>query len=184
MKRERNPELKRKKIIEATHQILREGGYFTNFSLDKVAEMAGVSKGGLMHHFESKGALLRAAAQDTIDQFEARVEAEMTVGNDQEAGLMTRAYVETVLGANRPFHTEISPLLLSYVNEGEDQPKPSRFESWQARTEEDGLDVVTATMVRLIADGILYTELIDKTPIPAELREQLYARVQQLLGDG
>ncbi len=183
MKRERKPELKRKKIIEATHQLLNEGGYLTNFSLDKVAELAEVSKGGLMHHFESKTALLQAAAQDAIEQFEARVENEMAADDDQGDGVLTRAYAKTVLGSEHHFDTKISPFLLSYLNEGNDEPKPNRFQSWQKRTEEDGLDVVTATMVRFIADGILYTELIDNTPIPADLREQLYVRVLKLLDE-
>ena len=38
-------------------------------SLDVVAREAGVSKGGLMHHFRSKDELMTALADDLFDQF-------------------------------------------------------------------------------------------------------------------
>lgn len=176
MKRERNPESKRRKIIAATHKILREGGYFTNFSLDSVAREAGVSKGGLMHHFASKDALLRAAAQDAIDQFEGRFAARLA--DEQAAGDMSRAYVEAAF-EERGFSAELSPILLSYLNSEGDSP--SRFEAWQSRSAADGIDTVTATLIRLVADGLLYTELIDNQPIDATLRKQLKARLLEML---
>ncbi len=178
MKRERNPESKRKKILAATHKILREGGYFTNFSLDSVAREAGVSKGGLMHHFASKDALLQAAAQDAIDQFEARFEAGLS--DENVPGQMTRAYVEAAFDEAQ-FSAELSPILLGYLN-SDQSDIPTRFEAWQSRSVADGIDPVTATLVRLVADGLLYTELIDNQPIDAKLRDQIKQRLFQMLG--
>ncbi len=178
MKRERNPESKRKKILAATHKILREGGYFTNFSLDSVAREAGVSKGGLMHHFASKDALLQAAAQDAIDQFEARFEAQLS--GENEPGQMSRAYVEVAFDEAQ-FSADLSPILLGYLNANNDSSGPSRFEAWHVRSAADGIDTVTATIVRLVADGLLYTELIDNQPIDADLRMQIKRRLLQML---
>ncbi len=78
-------------------------------------------------------------------------------------------------------NTEASPLVLSYLNQKESVDEPNRFESWQARTEADGIDIITATIVRLAVDGILYTELIDSKPLPKELRQQVYARLHQMI---
>ena len=181
MKRSRNPELKRKKIIDATNKILKEGGYFTKFSLDNVAREAGVSKGGLMHHFASKDALLRAAAQEAIMQFEARLDAQMAADTGARQGKMSRAYVEVVLGEGATHQAELSPVLLGYLNSAETPNTPNRFQAWQDRSEQDGLDSITATIVRLALDGIIYTELIDGEPIEAELREQLRARLLEML---
>ena len=153
-----------------------------NFSLDKVAQQAGVSKGGLVHHFATKEELLRAAAVDTIERFESKLTSKIDQDDGDSAGKMTRAYIDVVLDTENPTHvTEASPLVISYLNEKDSVDEPNRFESWQARTEEDGIDTITATIVRLAVDGILYTELIDSKPIPQELRRQIYRRLHEML---
>ncbi|MGB1252398.1 MAG: TetR/AcrR family transcriptional regulator [Candidatus Promineifilaceae bacterium] len=181
MKRSRNPELKRQKIIKATNKLLKEGGYFTNFSLDSVAREAGVSKGGLMHHFASKDALLRAAAENAIVAFETQLKQKIETDEGAQSGKLSRAYVESVLGEGTVVQAELSPVLLGYLNSAETNPTPNRFQTWQARTEQDGIDTITATIVRLALDGIIYTELIDSEPIDNELRQQIRERMLDML---
>ncbi len=69
-KRTRNPDDKIERILAAASKILADGGYMTRFSLSAVAAEAGVSKGGLLHHFPSKEALLRGLSENLIDFFE------------------------------------------------------------------------------------------------------------------
>ena len=165
---------------------MKEGGYFTNFSLNKVAKEAGVSKGGLMHHFASKDALLQATARDAIEQFEKRLDQEIESGrrNSEETAVspkMLRAYIEIVLGEAATHQAELSPILLSYLNANEEGP--NRFETWHTRAQEEDVDIVTATIVRLAVDGLLYTELIDKTKVPSELRQDIRKRLLAMLAD-
>ena len=46
-------------------------------SLDVIAREAGVSKGGLLHHFPTREDLLLALMQDLLDQFTAAVDREL-----------------------------------------------------------------------------------------------------------
>ncbi|WP_281004470.1 MULTISPECIES: TetR/AcrR family transcriptional regulator [Mesorhizobium] len=62
----------RDKILAAAVEISHENGA-ANLSLDAVAARAGVSKGGLLYHFPSKAALMRAM----VETFVARVEADL-----------------------------------------------------------------------------------------------------------
>lgn len=181
MKKKRNREETRKRILQATHELLREGGYLTRFSLDAVAEAAGVSKGGLMHHFGSKDALLQAAARDAIDRFEVQMAAEMAAGV-REPGDFTRAYVELILGdgVDGVDSQHLSPILLNYLRLA-GQDAASRFRHWQAWTDVDGIDVDLATIVRLAVDGLLYTEMIDSEPIDGERRRRIRARLLAML---
>ena len=184
MKRERNPRAKRRKIIDAAHQVLRDGGYFKNFTIDKVAEISGVSKGGVLHHFPTKDALVSAATHDVNEQFINQLDKEMDASDGPRAGSMTRSYVNLLMdptSSQKVF--ELSPLLLSYINDTQDADQPKQFEYWQARTEADGVDVLTATIVRLAADGLAYNETIDNKPIPATLKEQLWGRLLQMLDE-
>lgn len=69
----------RDKILEAAAEVARAEGA-ANLSLDAVAAKAGVSKGGLLYHFPTKAALMRASVEFFIDGFEARLEAATSDG--------------------------------------------------------------------------------------------------------
>lgn len=63
----------REKIYKAAMQLAARDGLLT-LTLDKVAEESGLSKGGVMHHFATKEALLSGVIMHFTDQ----VEREMT----------------------------------------------------------------------------------------------------------
>ena len=180
MKRTRNPEQKRRNIIEATKRILRTGGFFTNFSLDRVAKEAGVSKGGLIHHFGSKEALVSGVAQDTIEQFEAKMVEALAHEEAGETGRFSRAYIRSAL-RDPQINQDTSPILLAFLrSENSTETVESRFKAWHEQATTDGLDEVTATIIRLAVDGLLYTEIIDAQPIDKGLRERVIARLESM----
>lgn len=59
----------REAILEAAIELVEAKGAGA-MTLDAVAAQAGVSKGGLMHHFKSKDALLTALIEQVTDTFE------------------------------------------------------------------------------------------------------------------
>ncbi len=177
MSRVRNPELKRQKIIDAAHKLLLEGGYFKKFSLDAVAKEAGVSKGGLIHHFESKDALLTAVSQDAARQFEARVAKEQENTNGQPGDFLA-SYINAVFKQDIAINSQLSPMLLSYLS---DENSSTRFEFWQKFTDEDGIDPILGTIIRLAMDGLIYAEMIDKTPIDPNLRQSIQQRILEMV---
>ncbi|MEM7332236.1 MAG: TetR/AcrR family transcriptional regulator [Chloroflexota bacterium] len=177
MSRVRNPELKRRQIIDAAHKILREGGYFKKFSLDSVAKEAGVSKGGLIHHFESKDALLTAVSQDAARQFESRVAKEQDNAS-QAPGDFLKSYINAVFKQEIEINSQLSPMLLSYIS-GENNN--TRFEFWQKCTDDDGIDPILGTIMRLAIDGLIYAEMIDKKPIDPTLRQAIQQRLLKIV---
>ena len=175
MSRTRNPELKKRQILDAALKILRDGGFLTKFSLDTVAQEAGISKGGLIHHFASKEALLAAVAKVVMDKFEARVSEGMRQEEEGVPGRMLRSYIRAVLSDEGEQLASISPVLLSYTS-GIDG-LGSRFDYWQEMMSEDGVDRVTAATIRLAVDGLLYTEMIDGRPVDRALRREIFMRL-------
>src|SRR5690349_19054927 len=78
------------RILTAAETVVLERGV-SALTLDAVAEAAGLSKGGLIYHFESKEALIRAmiarigtCMQERMDRFCAA---------DGQPGTWTRAYL-------------------------------------------------------------------------------------------
>lgn len=181
MNRTRNPELKRKKILEAALKILRDGGFLTKFSLDTVAQEAGVSKGGLIHHFGSKEALLTAVAEEVTADFETRVRAFMGEEPEGTPGRLLRSYIRVVLSDEGEALADISPVLLSYTKKV--GARGSRFDYWREMMAHDGIDEVLATKVRLTVDGLLYTEMIDGRPIDRTIRRKILAQLLSELED-
>lgn len=185
MKSAYNPDLKRRKIIEATQRILRDGGHFTKFSLEKVAQEAGVSKGGLLHHFPDKESLLRGASEDLITQFETELARELAQSDDgSPSGSFTRAYICTALVNESQFSDTFSPVLLAFLrSKHHSENVKTRFRYWHEQTEQDGLDIVLATIIRLAVDGLLYTEIIDSELIDSTLRQQVIERLLAMATD-
>ncbi len=69
----------RERLLEAAAALANEQGA-GHISLDAVAERAGVSKGGLLYHFPSKAALMRACVEFFVQDFEAQIEARIANG--------------------------------------------------------------------------------------------------------
>ena len=68
----RKKEIDRNRILDAAEAvILGSGG--RNFTLDAVAERAGISKGGLVYTFATKDGLVRAALEREVERFQEAV---------------------------------------------------------------------------------------------------------------
>lgn len=90
--RKKQPELVRRLLLDCAAKLAIEGG-FSAVTVQAVADGAGVTKGGLFHHFPSKQALIDAVVQDLIVQVDAEIDKAMAC-DDQGYGSFTRAYIE------------------------------------------------------------------------------------------
>jgi AcrR family transcriptional regulator len=172
-KRTRNPNDKIERILTAAKKILSNGGYMTRFSLSAVAAEAGVSKGGLLHHFPDKETLVRGLSENLINSFEARLVVEMEKESIGTPGRFARAYIATAF-SDEYGGSQVSPILLAFNRYSADgAPVESRFRAFQTRLENDGLDPVSANLIRMTVDGMLYTEMIDAESIDSDLRASM-----------
>ncbi|GAA5524413.1 hypothetical protein Maes01_00970 [Microbulbifer aestuariivivens] len=71
-------------IIRAAEEVVRERGA-RRLTLDAVAAQCGLSKGGLLHHFRTKQALLQAMLESAIGA-EADLTAEYSVAGGETSG--------------------------------------------------------------------------------------------------
>src|SRR5919202_6414213 len=81
----------RDRLLDAAADVLLTSGA-ENVTLIAIAERAGVSKGGLLHHFPSKRAVVTALVDRLVDQFDAALRAA-----GPEPGAATRAYLTGTL---------------------------------------------------------------------------------------
>jgi AcrR family transcriptional regulator len=94
-KRKKDPERVKQLILEAAmHQLAEQG--LAGFSLQSVADAAGVTKGGLLHHFPNKQVLMQSAVAEVISLLDQAIEQH--IEKDPVAyGCFTRAYIHFTL---------------------------------------------------------------------------------------
>ena len=92
--RKKDPIKRQEELLNAARVIAgREG--IAALSLNAVAREAGVSKGGLMHHFPSKQELIHALFIQLLDIMDVRIAAIMANDSDPY-GRFSRAYLHYV----------------------------------------------------------------------------------------
>ena len=153
--RKKQPEIVRRSLLDCAAKLAAEQGVAA-LSVQAVADAAGVTKGGLFHHFPSKQALLEAVMTDLLAALDAEIDD--LVSQDCEAfGSFTRAYVNAVFSDRGRQWAAIS---VSMVGE------PSLRRMWNSWIEgrlarhKETDDGVVLEMVRLAADGIWFADLL------------------------
>jgi AcrR family transcriptional regulator len=167
----------RDKLLDAAARLLLRDP--SKLTLDAVAEEAGVSKGGLLYHFSSKEKLLDAV----VDRWEARFEDEIEEVAERTPGGWTRAYVDvTAKDFDDPHVRGIDSGIIAALALHPERLESvrARYDAKQERIEDDGIDAVDATIVRLATDGLWFAELLGLGPPRGALRDKVLERLREL----
>lgn len=182
------PPRAREQVLQAAEDVLRERGSQA-FTLDAVAERAGVSKGGLMYHFPSKEALLEGLVARTVAAVDEML---AEAAESTEPGAFTRAYLDATMpadpsepaGPDEPavhLGAPMAPLTVAVaIDPGLLRPVREAYLRWQARLEADGLDPAAATAVRLAADGWWMAAVLDLPALSADVHRRTRALLDEL----
>ncbi|MGY1604231.1 TetR/AcrR family transcriptional regulator [Geodermatophilus sp. SYSU D00815] len=132
-------------------------------SLDAVAREAGVSKGGLMHHYRSKDELLAALADDLFEQFSRAVEDHVDP-DDDAPGRRLRAYVHATFDdlERGQDAVELATLMATLGSFPEAARRSQeRYRRWNDTLAEDGVDPQRVTVVLRACDGASIAPLFE-----------------------
>lgn len=140
-------------LIEAATAVIVEQG-LARLTVDAVAKAAGVTKGGLFHHFASKDELIQGVLSEMLGTAEQQIQAAMSE-DPEPHGRFTRAYLNGVCG-QREIADNATSRALCVAMLGD----PTLSESWRGWVERKVRDHAgtddnpRCAMVRLAADGI------------------------------
>lgn len=151
---ERNAARTRRHILDAAAQVIAQVG--TAMTLAKVADAAGVSKGGLMHHFAGRQQLLAAVVEDANDRFREAVMSNLDL-SENAPGKMLRAYVRTLCSGDMEVANYFgsSPMWNGLYGMPEIcDVMDADTAWWEAQMELDGLDAMLIQVVRRAAEGL------------------------------
>ena len=176
--RKKQPERVRAQLLEASaHMILAQG--VAGLTLDAVAQMAGVSKGGLLHHFASKQALLDALYNELLEQMDAQISNAMKK-DPLTFGSFSRAYitVNTAASSQKKQARLIEVMMLESLSQ---EKMRQRWDTWlEQRLQKSGPEERSARLMlaRYAADGLWLNDLLHPAQPGARQRKTI---IRQLL---
>lgn len=175
--RKKQPALVRKQVLNVAAQISSEKG-MAHLTLDAVAREAGVTKGGLLHHFPNKQALLEGLCDELLEGLDKQI-AEVMEKDPDPVGSFSRAYLEIIstyeTGADAQRASVLYAALFAEASLRE------RWRDWlenkfQQHAKTDS--ALSAWIVRLAADGLWLSEVVGG---PESLRKQRHALMAELI---
>lgn len=160
----------RERLLDAYEELLTTRGA-GDATLDAIAELAGVSKGGLTYHFPSKADLLAGFS----DRLLARIDDSLSEAPTEPAAVI-RWYLDYEL--TDPSERALWQSLMAALHGADEGLRTTVREAFARYARPlDVLDVRLAEHVRLVGDGLFLNALVG-TPRPsADLVEHLVAEL-------
>lgn len=164
---------KRNLILTAAATVIRELGA-DKLTIDAVAKEAGVSKGGVLHHFPNKQSLIDTLFDESMMGFLADLRQKAS-DDIEDAGKWSRAYISTTVHYNRNNRSIDEAIIASLSLNPELLTKyQEEFAILQAYLENDGIDPVKSTIIRLAMDGLWFSEILRIGNMDDSLRSQVF----------
>lgn len=179
--RKKDPINLHRRLLDSAVMIAAQEG-ITALSLSAVAHKAGVSKGGLLHHFPNKQALIFALFARLLAIMEKAI-SELMAADNIAYGRFTRAYLRYLSNPElTDTHKSRQLMVLSLVMP--DEPilrKCWRDWMFEHLAQGDALDNgPTGTLVRYAADGIWLSELTEGRTMSNEHRWSLVSDLTRM----
>jgi AcrR family transcriptional regulator len=142
----------------AEEVILRDG--IACFTLEAVARQAKLSKGGLLHHYPSKDALIAALVHRKVGAWRRDYEAAIAA-QPPGPGRVPRAFLGLCLSSTKTWNETLrrsSQVLMAALVHDPSQVEPLReaYRDTRARLADDGLPPGVGEAVLLAMDGLWF----------------------------
>ena len=147
-------------------------------TLDAVAKEAEISKGGLMHHFPSKDALVLALVEKLVFEFEGMVLAR--AGTDKEpVGRYVRAFMQAMESDEL---ATLGRALLAAVALKSSLMEPLRESQRRCmrHIENDGLSPAVACQCALFADAVWFRAIFELPRLPDDALDAVRASLVEM----
>ena len=177
--RKKHPQAVRQQLLDVAAKLSLEKGP-ASVTLDAVSQAAGVSKGGLLHHFPNKLSLLDGLFTDLTGKLDRAI-AEKMQADIEPKGRFTRAYTSVFFSPDGLQDGEQWKVLtIALISEPHLR---ERWQHWVERhlAENDGTDSsLEALLVRYAVDGLWLADLLGSPTMDGEKRAAMLDRLLTL----
>ena len=176
--RKKQPQLVRRALLDCAAKLALEQG-LSAVTIQAVADAAGVTKGGLFHHFESKQALVEGMFEDLLARLDGEIDRHMA-GDGVAEGRFTRAYVNAVFSEGElGFDGAWSRLSIAMSAEPDSRALWGRWISGRLERHRETDHAPMLEIVRLAADGA-WLSYVGESGVAQEALRALHQRLIDL----
>lgn len=170
------------RVLDAAQAVVARQG-IANLTLDAVAAQAGISKGGLLHHFPSKDRLVEALVKRSADGWR-RCYTEAYERTPEGPGRMARALLSHCLSDAKCWTEELRGSTAAVFaalaqNPTLIQPMRAAYNELHQRIADDGLPPGVSEAVAAALDGLWLDWVLGLAP----LDQERVVRVRRALED-
>ncbi|WP_145344428.1 TetR/AcrR family transcriptional regulator [Rosistilla ulvae] len=174
------------RILDAVMVLIRDGG-LPAVTLSAVCRKAGLSKGGLMHHYPSKEALVNAFLHRGGEEHLALVR-QATQPHPAGSGKRLRAYVDLFLGESTTLQCDedrdCAAVMMALIQGGRDSEEVRKFyESLHQMLSGDGVSDDFLELVLATVDGVWLQSVIDPLETMGPRSERIRQSLTRLIAD-
>jgi len=170
-------------ILNAAEEIIRERGA-SAVTMDVLAYMTGVGKGGVLYHFKHKVDLYKAMLERHCSRLEEQLKEEESHSYDDADQWLDR-YVEFCMRKKGiDMDSTISIIAAAAEKPNLLEPLRKTYARRHKRALAEMDDPELATIILLAIDGLTLFTAISAPPIDDSMREGLYHRMKQLIQEG
>ncbi|VEJ55776.1 TetR/AcrR family transcriptional regulator [Pragia fontium] len=181
--RKKDPERMQEQLLQAASVIAARDG-IAALSLNAVALQAGVSKGGLLHHFPGKQELIHALFSNLLGRMEKKIVA-LEQEDPLPEGRFSRAYLMYIAGLGETDESrELALLSLAMPKE---TVLRKCWRDWMLEHLRHGDEIdrsYIGNLVRYAADGLWLSELTEGPTMTPIERQALVSRLADMTRGG
>jgi AcrR family transcriptional regulator len=168
---------KKKILLAANNVVLRDGS--NALTLDAVCKEAGISKGGLLYHYNTKEALIAAMIEALISGADESMQARQAEDPNPK-GSWARAYINTCRQSDEADQISAAMIPAAASDPALLEPLRQYYEDWQRKLDADLGDTSRSTLIRLALDGLWLADLLCLAAPQGERREEFFATLNSL----
>lgn len=172
-------EITRNKAIEAALVILERDGV-SGLTFDALARESGISKGGLLHQFRTKNAVLEALAEYQSQYFQRVAQGYLAKEGASKVEPTLASQIAIYRESSNQPHSVARAVLATLIS----NPSPELLERFRAqdaqalkKIAEESPDSDLALIRLLAASGLAFATLLGMSSLSRQDRERLYARL-------
>jgi AcrR family transcriptional regulator len=174
--RKKHPEAVRQQLLQVAARLSLEKGP-SSVTLDAVSQAAGVSKGGLLHHFPNKFSLLDGLFDDLTAKLERAI-AEHMEQDPEPKGRFSRAYLAVCFAPGGMDDGEgWKTLTIALIAEPQLRDRWRRWVEGYADKHVGTDSSLDAELVRFAVDGLWLADLMGTPTLTPERRKAMMERL-------
>ena len=162
----------RESLLDAAQIIVTKRGVAA-MTLESVALLAGVTKGGLIYHFKTRELLLQALIERMVEQIESRYQEAAAKGG-QTLEVLLLAMIDDTFSMSAADKAMMSNLLMAVSNyPNQLGPVQQMYERIASSITQSGEHSGLGLMVSCAIDGLLFLELLNIKHFTVHERAQM-----------